>query len=54
MLNILLKIKKEKFTDCKTGKKPTIFSPAFLTSRHGYKLALSASLFGDGKGLDLF
>lgn len=41
---------KEKFNDCKTGKKPTIFSPAFLTSRHGYKLALSASLFGDGKG----
>lgn len=36
--------------DCKTGKKPTIFSPAFLTSRHGYKLALSACLFGDGKG----
>ncbi len=40
---------KEKYNDSKTGKKPTIFSPPFLTSRHGYKLALSTTLHGDGK-----
>ncbi|CAF0912396.1 unnamed protein product [Brachionus calyciflorus] len=44
----------EKFNDCKSGKKPTIFSPPFLTSRHGYKLALSASLYGDGKAKGKF
>jgi TNF receptor-associated factor 4 len=43
----------EKFNDSKTGKKSTIFSPPFLTSRHGYKLALSTSLNGDGKGKSL-
>ncbi|ELU13993.1 hypothetical protein CAPTEDRAFT_159010 [Capitella teleta] len=40
----------EKYQDAKTGRKSTIFSPPFLTSRHGYKMILSASLFGDGKG----
>ncbi|KAI3378311.1 hypothetical protein SNEBB_007157 [Seison nebaliae] len=39
----------QKFQEAKSGKRSTIFSPPFLTSRHGYKLALSASLFGDGK-----
>ena len=39
----------EKYNDSKNGKKPTIFSPPFLTSRHGYKLALSTTLHGDGK-----
>ncbi|CAF1296856.1 unnamed protein product, partial [Didymodactylos carnosus] len=39
----------EKIMEAKSGKKPTIFSPPFLTSRHGYKLACSACLFGDGK-----
>lgn len=28
----------------------SICSPPFLTGRHGYKMALSACLFGDGKG----
>ena len=40
----------EKLQEGKTGKKTTIYSPPFLTSRHGYKLALSACLYGDGKG----
>ncbi|CAF1277098.1 unnamed protein product, partial [Didymodactylos carnosus] len=39
----------EKLMEAKSGKKPTIFSPPFLTSRHGYKLACSACLYGDGK-----
>lgn len=41
----------EKLEEARTGRKTTIYSPPFLTSRHGYKLALSACLFGDGKGL---
>ena len=44
----------EKFQDAKSGKKATIYSPPFLTSRHGYKMALSACLYGDGKGRFLF
>lgn len=40
----------QKFNEAKTGNKTTIFSPPFLTGRHGYKMALSACLFGDGKG----
>lgn len=47
-------IKKEKFNDCKSGKKPTIFSPPFLTSRNGYKLAMSTALYGDGKAKGKF
>lgn len=43
----------EKMVDAKSGKKTTIYSPAFLTSRHGYKMALSACLFGDGKGIQI-
>lgn len=39
-----------KLEEAKAGKKPTIFSPPFLTSRHGYKLAMSCCLYGDGKG----
>uniref|UniRef100_A0A1I8GCA6 HTH_48 domain-containing protein n=1 Tax=Macrostomum lignano TaxID=282301 RepID=A0A1I8GCA6_9PLAT len=39
----------EKLAEAKAGKKATIFSPPFLTNRHGYKLALSACLYGDGK-----
>ncbi|XP_067928241.1 TNF receptor-associated factor 4-like isoform X2 [Watersipora subatra] len=38
-----------KLEEAKAGKKPTIFSPPFLTGRHGYKLAMSCCLFGDGK-----
>ena len=41
----------EKMKESKAGQKPTIFSPPFLTGRHGYKLAMSASLYGDGKGI---
>ena len=43
-----------KLEEAKAGKKPTIFSPPFLTSRHGYKLAMSCCLYGDGKGVDLY
>ncbi|KAJ8043386.1 TNF receptor-associated factor 4 [Holothuria leucospilota] len=39
----------ERFQEAKTGKKITIFSPPFLTSRHGYKMAVSLCLNGDGK-----
>lgn len=40
---------KEKLNESKTGKKTTIFSSPFLTSRHGFKMALSTALYGDGK-----
>ena len=40
----------ERMQEAKTGKKITIFSPPFMTSRHGYKLAVSLCLNGDGKG----
>ena len=40
----------DKLSDAKANRKSTIYSPPFLTSRHGYKMALSASLYGDGKG----
>ncbi|KAK3084576.1 hypothetical protein FSP39_015701 [Pinctada imbricata] len=40
----------EKVEDAKLGKKPTIFSPPFLTSRHGYKMAMSLCPYGDGRG----
>ncbi|CAD5111580.1 DgyrCDS881 [Dimorphilus gyrociliatus] len=48
---LLWKIDKhsEKMAEAKSGKKPTIYSPTFLTNRHGYRLALSSSLYGDGK-----
>lgn len=44
----------EKFAEAKAGKKGNIFSPPFMSSRYGYKLALSASLFGDGKARGKF
>ena len=44
----------QKLNEAKAGTKPTIFSPPFLTSRHGYKMALSACLYGDGKGIYRF
>lgn len=40
----------DKLSESKSGKKTTIFSAPFLTSRHGYRMALSACLYGDGKG----
>lgn len=44
----------EKFTEAKAGKKGNIFSPPFMSCRYGYKLALSASLNGDGKAKGKF
>ena len=44
----------ERMQEAKTGKKITIFSPPFMTSRHGYKLAVSLCLNGDGKGKALY
>lgn len=41
----------QKYNEAKAGSKPTIFSAPFMTGRHGYKMALSACLFGDGKGV---
>jgi TNF receptor-associated factor 4 len=40
----------ERLQEARTNKKTTLFSPPFLTSRHGYRLALSICLCGDGKG----
>lgn len=40
----------QKFNEAKAGSKSTIYSPPFLTGRHGYKMAMSACLYGDGKG----
>ncbi|XP_077995572.1 TNF receptor-associated factor 4-like [Glandiceps talaboti] len=44
----------ERMQEAKTGKKPTIFSPSFSTSRHGYRLAVSLCLNGDGKAKNHF
>ncbi|XP_071486784.1 TNF receptor-associated factor 4-like [Diadema antillarum] len=44
----------ERMQEAKTGKKVTIFSPPFLTSRHGYKLSVSLCLNGDGKAKSHF
>jgi TNF receptor-associated factor 4 len=40
----------EKMSEGKLGRKPTIFSPPFLTSRHGYRMAMSLCPYGDGRG----
>ena len=40
----------ERLQEARSNKKTTLFSPPFLTSRHGYRLALSICLCGDGKG----
>uniref|UniRef100_A0A914D429 Uncharacterized protein n=1 Tax=Acrobeloides nanus TaxID=290746 RepID=A0A914D429_9BILA len=39
---------RQKQNDARSGARSTIFSPPFLSGRHGYKLILSASLYGDG------
>jgi len=39
----------QKFNEAKSGTRSTMFSPPFLTGRHGYKMAMSACLYGDGK-----
>ncbi|GMR41596.1 hypothetical protein PMAYCL1PPCAC_11791, partial [Pristionchus mayeri] len=35
--------------EAKSGARSTIFSPPFVSSRHGYKMCLSACLYGDGQ-----
>ena len=40
-----------KSEEAANGTKKTIYSPAFLTSRQGYKMILSCCLNGDGKGI---
>jgi len=44
----------DKVHEAKLGRKATIFSPPFLTSRHGYKMALSLCPYGDGKGTQTY
>ncbi|CAF1654076.1 unnamed protein product [Adineta ricciae] len=39
----------ERLQEARSNKKTTLFSPPFCTSRHGYRLALSICLCGDGK-----
>ena len=39
-----------KLKEAKAGSLPTLFSPSFTTSKHGYRLAASVCLNGDGKG----
>ncbi|UJR08471.1 hypothetical protein I4U23_012740 [Adineta vaga] len=39
----------ERLQEARSNKKTTLFSPPFSTSRHGYRLALSICLCGDGK-----
>lgn len=41
---------KRRMSDAKIGKKPTIFSAPFYSGRHGYKMAASVALYGDGAG----
>lgn len=43
----------DKIHEAKLGRKSTLFSPPFLTSRHGYKMAMSLCPYGDGKGIAL-
>ncbi|XP_052248428.1 TNF receptor-associated factor 4-like isoform X2 [Dreissena polymorpha] len=44
----------DKVHEAKLGRKATLFSPPFLTSRHGYKMALSLCPYGDGKARGKF
>ncbi|CAF2516792.1 unnamed protein product [Rotaria sp. Silwood2] len=39
----------ERAQEARANKKTTLFSPPFLTSRHGYRVALAICLDGDGK-----
>ena len=39
----------EKMEAAVKGRKTTIYSPPFYTSRHGYKMIASTCLNGDGK-----
>lgn len=40
-----------KMRAAKSGETPTLFSPCFVTSKHGYRLSASVCLNGDGKGV---
>lgn len=39
---------KQKQNEARSGSRTTIFSEPFMTSRHGYKMIASLSLYGDG------
>uniref|UniRef100_A0A0N5A8G2 MATH domain-containing protein n=1 Tax=Syphacia muris TaxID=451379 RepID=A0A0N5A8G2_9BILA len=39
---------KQKQNEARSGARTTIFSNPFMSGRHGYKMVLSASLYGDG------
>lgn len=41
---------KAKQNEAQGGTRTTVFSAPFLSGRHGYKLILSMSLWGDGPG----
>ncbi|XP_011456656.4 TNF receptor-associated factor 4 [Magallana gigas] len=43
-----------KMEEAKLGRKTTIFSPPFLTARHGYKMAMSICPYGDGRARGKF
>ena len=38
------------FEEARTGKMPSLYSPPFYTSRHGYKTCARVYLYGDGVG----
>ncbi|XP_061197989.1 TNF receptor-associated factor 4-like [Saccostrea echinata] len=43
-----------KMEEAKLGRRTTIFSPPFLTARHGYKMAMSICPYGDGRARGRF
>ncbi|KXJ29097.1 TNF receptor-associated factor 4 [Exaiptasia diaphana] len=40
----------DKMKAAQSGEMTTLYSPGFITSKHGYRLSASVSLNGDGKG----
>ncbi|VDK57231.1 unnamed protein product [Anisakis simplex] len=40
---------KQKQNEARSGTRSIIFSPPFASARHGYKMVLSVSLYGDGQ-----
>lgn len=42
----------KKMNESSHGFVKTIFSPPFMTGRYGYKMVLSAALFGEGNGIE--
>ena len=49
-LFMVIFVNEERLGEDRKNKRTTLFSPQFLTSRHGYRLALSICLCGNGKG----